>query len=231
MNIVQREEKKFLINALQVSSLAARFNATLTPDVHNSSTGYIIRSLYFDTLDDQDYVNKVDGVELRRKIRLRIYRTDADFAMLEMKQKEGPYQVKRSLRITRPHVLQLIQADYSPLLTYEDPFAAECFYLMHQQQYRPKTIVEYHRRAYVGQENHIRITLDTNIIATESSFDFYNPQLAMNPVMNPFQAILKVKFNGFLLSYFKDLLQVTNRSEISVSKYTLARSFSYGYQL
>ena len=35
------------------------------------------------------------------------------------------------------------------------------------------------------------------------------------------------KFNGFLLSYIKDMLAITNKSELSVSKYMLARQASY----
>lgn len=42
-------------------------------DKHNGAGGYRIRSLYFDTLDDNDYRDKLDGMELRRKIRLRNY--------------------------------------------------------------------------------------------------------------------------------------------------------------
>ncbi len=70
-------------------------------DAHNGIHGYRIRSLYFDTIDDTDYYEKAAGVELRRKLRLRCYDPAADFAMLEMKQKQGASQLKRSLRVTR----------------------------------------------------------------------------------------------------------------------------------
>ena len=36
--------------------------------------------------------------------------------------------------------------------------------------------------------------------------------------------VLEVKFNGFLLSYIKDMLLPVQKSELSVSKYALARS-------
>ena len=47
-----------------------------------TSTKNRIRSLYFDTINDKDYEEKEDGVRVRRKIRLRIYDADQDFAML-----------------------------------------------------------------------------------------------------------------------------------------------------
>ena len=39
----------------------------------------------------------------------------------------------------------------------------------------------------------------------------------------------KVKFNGFLLSYIKDLLRRCEKSELSVSKYALSRMVSKHY--
>ena len=230
MNEVLRQEKKFAINIADGAVLGGRLGAIMHADVHNGTQGYVIRSLYFDTPDDQDFYDKVDGLELRRKIRLRTYGPRSDFAMLEMKQKEGPYQRKRSLRLRREDAVQLCRGDYRPLMAYIDPFAAECSGQMHSRCYRPKAVVEYRRQAFVARENHIRITLDSRIIATESSFDLFSEHLPMYAVMDPFHMVLEVKYNGFLLSYLKDLLDRVERSELSVSKYCLARSVSLSLQ-
>ena len=146
MNEVMRQEKKYAINLADGSYLRARLGGVMIQDAHNGASGYAIRSLYFDTLDDQDFKEKIDGLELRRKVRLRIYSPDADSAKLEIKQKQGPYQKKRSLQITREDALLLCQGNYSPLLRYRDPFAAECYGLMTCRCYRPKAIVEYRRQ-------------------------------------------------------------------------------------
>lgn len=106
--------------------------------MHSRSQGYSIRSLYFDTLYDSDYHEKLDGIELRRKIRLRIYDPASEFAMLEMKQKEGAYQKKRSLRINRKDAEEMAAGRYDNLLRYSNPFAAECYGLMHRKCYRPR---------------------------------------------------------------------------------------------
>lgn len=224
MNEVLRQEKKYLLNMLDGQKLSARLSACLIPGPHNGPQGYAVRSLYFDTLNEGDYWDKIDGVELRRKIRLRVYNPSGDFAMLEMKQKEGPYQRKRSLRVSRADAIRLTQGDYAPLLTYREPFAAECFGLMHRKCYRPKTVVEYRRRAFIAKENRIRITLDSQITATEAHWALFDPNLAQYPVLDPFNLVLEVKYNGFLLSYIKHLAGAANRSEFSQSKYCLARS-------
>ncbi len=100
MNEVSRQEKKYAVNLWDSVALRGRLDAVMHGDAHNGAQGYVIRSLYFDTPDDQDFSGKIDGLELRRKIRLRTYSPQSDFAMLEMKQKQGPYQRKRSLRLT-----------------------------------------------------------------------------------------------------------------------------------
>ena len=172
----------------------------------------------------------MDGLEQRRKLRLRIYDAGQSFAMLEMKEKSGPYQRKRSLRLRREDAEGLVAGDCGVLLGYDEPFAAEVYGMMLCRCYRPKTVVEYRRTAFIARENHIRITLDSNICASESQRDLFAPCPALSPVMLPFGLVLEVKYNGFLLSYLKELLDNVHRQELSVSKYCMARSFTMGSQ-
>lgn len=231
LNRVFREEKKFLLSVDEFISLSHKLDSVMLSDPHNGTHGYRIRSLYFDTVYDRDYFEKQAGVELRRKIRLRCYDPRADYAMLEMKQKQGANQLKRSLRVTREDAICLTRGDYTPLLAYPEPFAAECYALMNIHCYRPKTIVEYNRKAYIAKENKIRVTFDNHIVSTESCFDLFSEGLNMNPVLDPYDVVLEVKYNGFLLGYIKALLESVNRSELSVSKYVLARQNGYQTKL
>lgn len=228
---VLREEKKFLISVDEFIFLSHKLDQVMQGDPHNGTHGYMIRSLYFDTIYDSDYYEKMSGVETRRKIRLRCYDPNSDFAMLEMKQKQGANQMKRSLKVSRADAEEMSKGIYSCLLKYPEPFAAECYGLMNYRCYRPKTIVEYNRKAYIAKENKIRITFDNNIVSTESSFDLFNPELNMNPVLDKYDVVLEVKFNGFLLDYIRRLINPVNRSELSVSKYVLALQSSYKTRL
>lgn len=231
MNEVFRQEKKYFMTISDLLRLAGRLDQVLLQDEHNGSQGYRIRSLYFDTLEEGDFWEKIEGVSLRRKLRLRIYDPGDPFAMLEMKQKQGDYQRKRSLRLTRQDAEAMCRGDYACLLTYRDPFAAECYGLMCRRCYRSKTIVEYQRKAYIAKENRIRVTLDHQIRATETSFALFDPALNTVPVLDPFHGILEVKYNGFLLTYIKQLLGQADRSALSASKYCLARSASLHFGL
>ena len=199
----------------------------MAQDPHNGVNGYMIRSLYFDTPYDTDFFEKQAGIELRRKIRLRCYDPKADFAMLEMKQKQGSRQLKRSLRVSREDAVRLTKGDHEVLLRYAEPFAAEIYGFMKTRVYVPRTIVEYHRKAFIAKENRIRVTFDSRIVSTESCFDLFSEHLNMNPVMDPYDVVLEVKFNGFLLNYIQSMINCIDKSELSVSKYVLARHNAY----
>ena len=227
MNVVMREEKKFLISLDEFRNKSHYLDSLMIQDEHNGTHGYVIRSLYFDTVYDDDYFEKLDGVETRRKIRLRVYDPKHDFAMLEIKQKQGASQKKRSLRMSKDAANELIKGRYDVLLNYEEDFARECYSIMHYKCYRPKTIVQYNRKAYIAKENKIRITFDNNIVATETNFDLFSENLVMYPVLDKFNVVLEVKFNGFLLDYIRGFINSINKSELSVSKYALARQQSY----
>lgn len=225
---VLRQEHKYAIAQMQLLQYRARITKIMQADKNNGADGYMVRSLYFDTLNDYDYRTKIDGVDMRRKIRLRIYSTKSEYASLEIKQKQSIYQLKRSIRIKREDAEQMCGGNYTPLLYYDDAFALECYALMNARGYLPKAIVQYQRTAFVGTGNDIRITFDSQIRATESCMDLFSDRLCLYPAANPLSAVLEVKYNSFLFSYIKDLLQGLEKSGVAVSKYCMARAISMG---
>lgn len=224
-----REEKKFLLNYSEFYKVKGFLTQVMTPDSHNNNEGYMVRSLYFDTLDDLCFVEKMDGVGKRKKIRLRVYDSKAKTAFLEVKQKDGPYQEKRSLEVRKNDALELIDGNYDVLLKYKGEFAKQCYSMLKEGNYKPKTVVEYQRLAYIAKENSIRITFDSNVRATESNFNIFDSNLLLYPVFPRSTVILEVKFNGFLLEYIKNFIDNIEKSELSVSKYCLARQVSLGF--
>ena len=64
MNVVTREEKKFLINIDEFRSKSHYLDMLMIQDEHNGTDGYIIRSLYFDTVYDDDFFEKLEGYAL-----------------------------------------------------------------------------------------------------------------------------------------------------------------------
>ncbi|WP_339289677.1 polyphosphate polymerase domain-containing protein [Ureibacillus sp. FSL K6-0786] len=225
---------KFVITRDVYYQLRHQLSQVLHRDFHSNHSlyrfrkgdGYTIRSLYFDTLEDRDYWEKIDGVEIRRKCRLRTYMNNPSFCVLELKKKQGQYQQKTSYRLTRAQGERLIQGDYSLLLELNHPFLLECYQMMTQHVYRPKSVVTYEREAFVAKENKIRVTFDQMIRGTESNFDIFSDQLTEIPFFDPYYVVLEVKYRGFLLQYIKDLLVGLEKQQLSVSKYCFSRKVS-----
>jgi len=229
MDEVLRQEKKHLISIDKYYYLSRQFSRTIAEDAHSSGDGYLVRSLYFDDIDDTDYEEKINGVEVRKKIRLRNYGPNSTSAKLELKQKQGQWQKKRSLTLGKDKSLRLIAGDYTALLECKSDFADECFGIMSMRCYRPKAVITYTRKVFVAKENDIRITFDHHIKGTEACFDIFSNSLVENPIFDPFMVVLEIKYNGFLLSYIKDIVQSCNESERAISKYCLGRSTLENY--
>jgi len=93
---VMRSETKYLVSPAQAMRLRERLSLFLEPDAFNGQNSYTVRSLYFDTPENGDVFDKDVGAFYRHKLRIRIYDTAQEKAKLELKEKSGSVQKKRS---------------------------------------------------------------------------------------------------------------------------------------
>lgn len=222
---VFRAEKKYRISSWQADMVIGKLEAVLKGDSVNGTKPYLVRSLYFDSIYNDDYYDKMLGLERRKKIRLRIYDPDSKIAKLELKEKQNKDQLKRSITVTKEQAEEMIKGNYSFLSEMEEPLAQEILYIMQTNCYRPVCIVEYKRRALINETNDIRITFDSAVSSNEGDFSLFAKNLTTYPVILPDTTIMEVKYNGFLLSYIKDIVSIADAVESSSSKYCMARMF------
>ena len=227
--IVSRRELKYPIGEVDYSKLEKLFAKVLTPDKNNKESGYKIRSLYFDGLNNEDYYSKMDGEEVRKKIRLRIYDTKTDNVKLEIKRKINVNQIKETVTISREDAIKLINLDYSVLLKYDNKTAQSAYNMMAIGQYRPVVLVDYYRKAFIHQENNIRVTLDSDIRSNEFEFDMFSDDVSMLPIVNYYNALLEVKFDGELFCWISQALTGLDTTNRSMSKYCSSRNFYENY--
>lgn len=223
---VSRKELKYLVSQQEVYRLKEKLRDVMRADSHGDSQGYRVRSLYFDSLFDSDFEDKVAGYDNRQKVRLRIYNEADQNVKLELKEKTGTAQRKRSLMINREDAKQMIAGDYTFLMERPEPLAHQLYTFLLTKCYRPKCIVEYDRLAFFREENDIRVTFDCNLRASEANFNIFDENLMLYPVTSPDEVTLEVKYNGFLYSYIKKVINQTNRVQISNSKYCRARKIT-----
>lgn len=229
--LVKRRELKYPIGEVDYYKVNEMFKSVLTPDPNNRENGYTIRSLYFDSINDDDYYAKAGGEEVRKKIRLRIYDTKTQSVKLEIKRKININQIKETATISREDAIKLINKDYSVLLKYNNKTCESAYNIMTMGQYQPVVVIDYNRRAYIHNENNIRVTLDSDIRSNEFEFDIFNDDIMMTPVFDYYNAVLEVKFDGDLFCWISDALKDLETINTSLSKYCSGRKFYENYIL
>lgn len=222
---VNRRELKYRLNAAQVPAVRRRLSAFLLPDDHGGTEGYPVRSLYFDTPADSDYLDKVDGIDCRQKIRLRIY-GESGPVKLELKQKSGGFQRKRSIPVSQEEAGSLMAGNWEFLRQRQEPVAGTLYRMLLLGCYRPKCLVQYRRIALYTPVNDIRVTFDCRLSASESNLDLFDFSAPLYPVEPPGAVTLEVKYSGFLFSNVKLALGSNIGSQVSSSKYCRARGIS-----
>lgn len=107
-NIPLRHELKYLITPAELTVL----RNTLAPLMQlDQGHEYLIRSLYFDTINDDALEEKIAGVGNRKKYRIRIYNFSDRVIKLECKSKYGDLISKQSVSIPRELADQLIAGE------------------------------------------------------------------------------------------------------------------------
>lgn len=220
---VQRVEKKYPINVIDMEILKERLGAALEPDRHNGENGYIVRSLYFDSYQNMDYYAKADGLCERKKIRMRIYDPEDTTVKLEVKEKVDGRQRKRSLSITRREAMQMLRGEYAFLLSKEDALSKTLYFYLKKEGYRPRCIVEYDRYAFIHQSNDTRVTFDQNLRCSCDFESFLSDSIVWIPAEDRSRITMEVKYNRFLLSAVKNAVSNRITLEVSSSKYCKAR--------
>ncbi len=228
---VFRNEKKYLVPYRNAVAIRGKLDEILARDEHSETAGYMVRSLYFDSINNIDYKTKLAGVQRRKKIRIRSYSPDAEKCKLEMKEKDGDLQHKVSLWIAREDAQELSKLNYSALTKYfdESQDAVLIYTTMVMGGYRPVVLVEYDRSAYIYPVYNTRITVDMNLRSSESNLDLFCDRPVYTVLMKE-DVILEVKYNQRLVRFLSDILRQYHLTQCSVSKYCMGRKIFHDFE-
>ncbi len=221
---VFRHEVKYYISEREAYMLAQYLRCVMRVDMHAGGDGqYWIRSLYFDTSGNRDYYDKVNGYSERRKLRLRIYNTASDTAMLELKSKRGAFVHKESMVLGRADAIRLINDDCAflpgmPNSAADKFYACFCF-----ERLRPVLLIDYERQAFELPFESIRITIDRHLRASMDACRLFDNSVPCVNVMNESSCILEVKYRHAIPDFLRSILSDIGLPNASISKYVIAR--------
>lgn len=214
-----RVEDKYLITDVQIEYLKMKLREVMEGDSHTSDGTYLVRSLYFDDRYNSCLMDNENSIDKRYKYRIRTYNNDLSTIHLEKKSVCKGFVHKDScfFDIGRINKITVPKAD--------DPFLYKCMYKdVMLKGFRPVSIVEYERMAFVEKIGNVRITFDRNIGGCYETDKFGESIIPLAPLLPKGMHIMEVKYDEVLPGYIKKLINTGEFNKTSYSKYYYSRN-------
>lgn len=221
---VYRKEVKYLVSLPDRLYLLDALSQLLTPDAYGGYNGYTVRSVYFDSITNEDYWDKKEHADEKKRIRVRVYDPDDKKAKFELKRKSFGRELKESVVITREDAIRILNRDYSALLNYDSDTARYAYDLMTTRLYRPVSLIEYDRRAFTHPNFNTRVTMDNNLRYCDFCYDLFSHKLNFKSAMPKDETILEIKYDRFLFKQIQEVLSGCDLTRKPPSKFGTSRS-------
>lgn len=219
-----RQELKYTITNGESIMTARRLSAFMQRDVHTGGRQeYFIRSLYFDNPDDKVLKEKLSGVAIRDKFRIRYYDFDTRFIRLEKKSKRYSLGHKYQCALDAEETEKIINGNLRWMAEDERPLVRELWLKMKMELYRPSVIVDYRREPFTFAPGNVRITFDRNIRSGKNTYGFFRKDTPTVPVLDGGRCIMEVKYDDFLPDVVSRALLTAKNREQAFSKYAACR--------
>lgn len=223
-NKIVRSELKYFISKQESIILEKKLNCILEKDYHVKDDGYFIRSIYFDSHEDECLYDKQMGRLDRKKYRLRIYSLSDDNVKFEIKNKVNNQILKETAVISPESAKKIINGNFEELLKYKNPILNRAYVEFSTKHYTPKVVVDYKRVAFKHMLSNFRITIDKNLSSNCTNFDIFSTNFSTLPVQLDGRYILEIKYDRFFPKFIRGLL-TSSCQNLAISKYTLTRRF------
>jgi SPX domain protein involved in polyphosphate accumulation len=226
-----RYEFKYQITPEMIPQIGDYIKPYTTIDPHLKDAAdnkYTVRSIYFDTPTLDFYYEKMDGLKIRKKLRIRTYNEMNDFAFLEIKRKFINCIAKERSKLPIMVIEKLINAPENSVIEYPESdynsrlVSGKFVYTLLKKGLLPVLLVVYEREAYVGlNDDRERLTLDTDVRG------IFEPDLGDILITDNFipikknVSILELKFDDVMPQWMKNLVLELDIKRESISKYCL----------
>jgi len=229
---VPRLEYKYLVPVGCLLDLRQALLPFMAPDGHlqgGERADYTVRSVYLDTPDLECYREKLEGIALRKKYRIRGYdqvRSDS-IVFLEIKDKNCNHISKSRAPMQQRYLSDVLRTgQYASFLPsrendgLERKSADRFLFYYHRKHLRPVILIVYEREAFFGKfDPSLRVTLDKNVRSISGSIhDFHQ-----GPLRYAFSQsfILEVKFQHSVPPWMQSIIRRFDLQRTSVSKYAI----------
>lgn len=236
-----RVERKYLCSDYDILVLKQRLSAVLPTDSHQKKECYRVCSLYLDTYDDECFYDNEDGVDDRRKYRIRTYPGSDEKLNFEIKEKKNGKTKKEVFPVTVAECEGLLRGEplaFAPGEGEDKPGGRQpenhgvksvagarnrAALLAETRLLHPVVVVDYERSAFVYPVGNVRITFDRNIAASGRVEDFLAGEMPLLPVLPEHMHLMEVKYDELLPDFIAVLLDMGKLRQVTFSKYSICR--------
>jgi len=227
-----RYEQKYIVPRNDLEALRTSLLPYVTLDpfaARKKDKFYTIRSIYLDTPGLRSYREKLEGVKVRRKYRIRGYDAPADAhrVFLEIKQKVDQVGFKYRCQLPAKDLCGLLETREVERFILPEPDTEQAFANAHRFLFglerggmMPVMLVVYEREAFVGSiDSRVRITFDYNLRCAplpEVSRLFDETELRS---VVPGLAVVEIKFDRYYGPWLKSIVNDHALVRTSMSKY------------
>lgn len=232
--ILYRYEFKYILNKKISDQIEKEARNFMIYDGHvkkKLNNKYFVRSLYFENNFSSNFYEKVDGMQIRRKYRLRTYSNFFDPKVpifFEVKGRISERTYKKRINIKNKYLnLFLSQSQNFNLLNLypNNEMIINFIFDSFRKNLKPLILVDYKRRPYINKFGlYFRLTFDTNLLSSKTNNLFSNDKYSSWLECKAGYTILEVKFDRSIPAWFHRIIQCYNLKRKSISKFVLGMS-------
>jgi len=226
---IKRYEIKYYIPQFLVPDLMEFITPYMELDPFSANRPdnfYTIRSIYYDSARMDFFYEKMDGLRIRKKLRVRVYNEPAPDspAFLEIKRRYENVIFKERVKVPFSQTEDICNLRKKPadnaLQTHSSRIIEKFLYNLTQRNLRPTELVTYERIAFCGlMDNTLRLTVDKDVRTRlypllEEIYDENN----FTHIIDRFY-ILELKFYGYMPKWMRRISSKFNIQAQSISKY------------
>jgi len=201
----------------------------LDPHVLNNFN-YEVRSLYFDSHFHHSFLEKRNGIAIRKKLRIRYYphfsRDDQKYVFIEIKKKVNENVAKSRIFVPFESALNILDNHHNEARVFYEKASAqdkatlkEVWFLYRKHNLKPVCVVSYYRQPFMSRvEKTFRLTFDTNLKVRKYNLDLRFGGGSKN-IVPPNICIMEVKFNNIVPNWAIKIIQKNDCVQYKISKF------------
>jgi SPX domain protein involved in polyphosphate accumulation len=223
----ERYELKYITPINLFQSLYQDFEKFCHKDkmLEDFRKSYCVHSIYYDTHYLKYFTDKIDGIDYRKKLRVRYYGEEPHYHIpenlwIELKEKVGPVIKKVRFKTLNNDIPNILSGD----LKVDDPYLSKILATYHTDRLNPNILISYRRAPLVGNyEVNTRITFDFEIKSSyvERKGQHQLPMISKqsNFLLPPTHFLLEIKVDDSIPAWLNHIIEKYQLSLTAFSKY------------